>query len=113
MGLHDPSNRLGDLCRLHEDDPDEPTVDLESLRACAQFFVSYSSLTVPEIGLTPDGLLLVEWASEQRGAAVMVFRPSGLVKFAVVSKIHGHPRRVNGESTIEKALESIRQVVRL
>ncbi len=113
IGLHDTSNRLRDLCNLHKDDPDEPEVVLESLRSCAQFFVSYSSLKVPQIGLTPDGLLLVEWASEQRGAAVMVFRPSGLVQFAAMSKIQGDSRRVHDQSTVGEALDSIRKFVRL
>lgn len=112
-GLHGRSNRLRDLCYLHEDDPDEPTVIIESLRACAQFFLNYSSLNVPEIGLTPDGLLLIEWASEELGVAAMVFRPSGRVQFAAVSTTQGPPRRVHGELTVEEALTSVRQVVPL
>lgn len=109
--LHGTSDRLRELCHLHEEDPDEPVVVLESLWSCAQFFLRYPSLDEPQIGLTPDGLLLIEWTSKRRGAAAIVFRRSGLVQFAAVSKMQGHPNRFHGESTIEKALESIRRIV--
>ena len=106
--LHGPSDRLRELCHLHKENPDEPVVVLESLWACAQFFLRYPSLNAPEIGLTPGGLLLLEWASKRCGCAAIVFRRSGLVQFAEVSRMQGHSSRVHGESTVEHAVASIR-----
>ena len=71
---------------LHEitqdDDPEDPAMQLISLREFAQFFTSDGlALPKPEIGIDPDGLLQAEWYSN-KGSALMAFSPNGIVHFA-------------------------------
>ena len=85
FGLDVIANRLVYLCSLAEDDPDEPRIEIESLRAMALFIMSERHLLDPRIGVTPDGLLQIEWRIPDNGILAMVFLSSGLIQFAAVS----------------------------
>ena len=85
FGLDVVADRLVYLCSLADDDPDEPRVEIESLRAMALFIMSERHLLDPRIGITPDGLIQIEWRIPDNGVLAMVFLPSGLIRFAAVS----------------------------
>ena len=85
FGLDVVANRLVYLCSLADDDPDEPRIEIESLRAMALFIMSERHLLDPRIGVTPDGLIQIEWRIPDNGVLAMVFLPSGLIRFAAVS----------------------------
>ena len=93
--------------------PDERAIALASLRELALFFLSKHRLVEPEIGLSPDGLLLAEWASAERGVLAMKFLPDGIVQFAGVSAAGGAgPRlRVHGELPKDRALDAVQAFV--
>ena len=85
FGLDVVANRLVYLCSLADDDPDEPRIEIESLRAMALFIMSERHLLDPRIGVTPDGLIQIEWRVPDNGVLAMVFLTSGLIQFAAVS----------------------------
>ncbi len=85
FGLDVIANRLVYLCSLAEDDPDEPRIEIESLRAMALFIMSERHLLDPRIGVTPDRLIQIEWRIPDNGVLAMVVLPSGLIQFAAVS----------------------------
>ena len=85
FGLDVVANRLVYLCSLAGNDPDEPRIEIESLRAMALFIMSERHLLDPRIGVTPDGLIQIEWRVPDNGVLAMVFLPSGLIRFAAVS----------------------------
>ena len=85
FGLDVAANRLVYLCSLADDDPDEPRIEIESLRAMALFIMSERHLLDPRIGVTPDGLIQIEWRIPDNGVLAMVFLSSGLIRFAAVS----------------------------
>lgn len=104
------ANRLGYLYHLGEDDPDEPSMALASLRRLALFFVSEPELAHPEIGLSPDGLLQAQWRVEDGGVLAMKFLPVDLIRFAAVSCVpsYGQRRRVEGTLMKDDVLAAVR-----
>ena len=85
FGLNAIADRLGYLRSLSNDDPDEPPVEIESLRAMAFFLMSERQLPDPQIGVSSDGLAQIEWQLPAGGILAMVFLSSGLIRFAAVS----------------------------
>ncbi|MXW82782.1 MAG: hypothetical protein F4246_08980 [Rhodothermaceae bacterium] len=79
---------------LHEsaqdDDPDDPDMDLLSLRKLALFFTDVEiSLPDPGIVISHDGFLQAEWYSSN-AAALMHFLPDGNIEFAATLTTDGH-----------------------
>ena len=96
-------------------DPDEPQIVLSSLRELALFLLSESRLADPEIGVSPNGLLLAEWATAERGVLAMEFRSGGIIRFAAVSAAAstGTRLRVHGELPKDRAMNAVRDFVPL
>ncbi len=90
--------------------PDDPPIVLSSLRELALFLLSQRRLVDPQIGLSPNGLLLAEWASAARGVLAMKFLPDGIIQFAGVSPVGSaaHRLRVHGELPKDRALDAVR-----
>ena len=113
-GCRAAADRIRDLNEMTRDAaPDEPALVLASLRELALFLLSQRRLVDPEIGLSPDGLLLAEWASVERGVLAMKFLPDGIIQFAGVSAVGGAgPRlRVHGGLPKDSALDAVRAFV--
>lgn len=111
FGLDALSDRLDYLQRLVEDDPDEPSMVLESLRALVHFLIDEQQLPAPQIGVSPDGLSQIEWRIPTNGILAMEFLPSGLIRFAAISA----PARpgveresVNGTLSKDATLDAVR-----
>ena len=86
FGLETVSDRLGYLRSLVDDDPDEPQMELESLRAMALFIMSERQLPLPRIAVSPDGLIQIEWRPEDRGILAMKFLLDGKIRFAGIGE---------------------------
>ena len=113
-GCRAAADRIRDINEMTRDDaPDEPAIVLASLRELALFLLSQRRLADPEIGLSPDGLLLAEWTSAERGVLAMKFLPDGIIQFAGVSAAGGvGPRlRVHGGLPKDRALDAVRAFV--
>ena len=113
-GCRAAADRIRNLYEMTRDAaPDEPAIVLASLRELALFLLSQRRLVEPEIGLSPDGLLLAEWVSAERGVLAMKFLPDGIIQFAGVSAAGGAgPRlRVNGGLPKDRALDAVRAFV--
>lgn len=104
------ADRLLYLQQLVEDDPDEPSIEIESLRVLAHFLMSERQLPEPQIGVTPDGFIQIEWPVVTNGILAMEFLPSGLIRFAAISSPTqpGVERlRVNGTLPKDEALAAV------
>ena len=84
-GLDEVADRVEYLRSLADDDPDETPVEIESLRAMALFLMGQRQLLEPRIGVTPDGLIQVEWRLPSNGILAMDFLTSGLIRYAAIS----------------------------
>ena len=110
-GLDAVSKRLSYLYELVEDDQDEPSINLDSLRELALFFLRERQLENPQIGVNPDGLAQAEWPVGEKGVLAMVFLASGLIRFAAISapaQPGVESKRVSGTLSRSETLSAIR-----
>ena len=112
------ADRLRYLRQLATDDPEEPALQVDSLRELARFLLSERWMPSAQIGVSPDGLAHAEWRipgdagdKESNGILAMEFLGSGFVRFAAVSprstQEGSQRKRVSG--TLPKA-EAVRAV---
>ena len=110
FGLDAIADRLSYLRSLADDDPDEVPVEVESLRAMALFIMRQRWLPDPRIGVTPGGLIQIEWQVPPNGILAMEFLSSGLIRFAAISASvqYGENRlSVNGTLPTEGTLRAV------
>ena len=110
QGLDAVADRVSYLQHVVADDPDEPPIELESLRYLAQFLIRESELTLPRIGVSPDGILQIEWLLVDDGIVAMWFLVDGNIEFAAVAgKIQtGNQReRVSGILRKDKIMQAL------
>ena len=108
FGLDRVAARVDYLHQLQEEDPDEPLMLLDSLRAMALFLVSEQQLVSPQIGIDGDGLAQVEWRLPGDGVLAMEFLPTRRIRFAAVSPDIG---RVSGTLTKSQAMDAVRPFI--
>ena len=84
MGLEQVASRLTSLKKMADEDTNEPSMQLKSLQNLAQFLISERWLKQPRIGLSPDGLLQIEWLLNEGGLLAIWFLVDGRVQFAAV-----------------------------
>ena len=115
-GLSAVAERLSYLHGL-TDNPDEPPMNVDSVRELAAFLLSERWLPHPQIGVNPDGLVQAEWrlsgAPEDQGVGgilVLEFLRSGLIRFAglsVPSSAEATGLRRSGTMSKAKTLEAV------
>lgn len=96
-----------------DDDPEDPSMTLSSLRQLALFFASdRPSIGDPEIGISPDGCLQAEWLMSMGGLA-MKFLSTELIQFAAISKsiVDGNRLSVYGTLPKYQALQALRPFI--
>ena len=110
-GLDSIAARICYLQGLPDEDPDEPPLQFDSLRALATFLLGEQQLGSPQIGVNPDGLAQAEWRVDERGILAMEFLPSGLIRFAAVSAPAGsgvERTRVSGTLPKSETMDAVR-----
>ena len=110
------ADRVAGLSRLHEIDPDEPQLDVASLKEMAAALVRNPKLRVPQLTLSESGFLHAEWRTVDGGSFAMTFLPSGRVEFGAISApavggadvlriggLHFGGRRLEGHAVVHRA----------
>ena len=96
---------------IQEDAPDDPAMQLTSLRELAKFFMGDgSSLPNPAIGISPNGLLQAEWHFI-KASVLMKFLPDGNVRYAATLGRRNGELPIQGEDTKEGALATIQPYI--
>ena len=78
------TKRVTYLDGLAGDDPDEPSINLESLQRFAAFIMARRHLPYPRIGLTHEGFVEVAWDTSDGDMLSMYFLPMGDIRFATI-----------------------------
>ena len=84
-GFDKAASRLNYLQLAVADDPDEAPIELESLRQLARFLIAEQRLPHPRIAVSPDGLMQIEWHTEDSGIIAVKFLLDGKVQFAGIA----------------------------
>lgn len=109
FGLVEVAERLAYLRSLEDDlAEDEEPMQMESLRALALLLIEHPELPKPGIGVCDDGWVQIEWNIVPEGLLAMVFRPPGLVDFAVAGGLPDPMSdRASGSGTRDEALAAL------
>ncbi len=113
-GLEESADRLGYLQRLADEDPNEESIAIASLRHLTSFLMDERNLGQPEIGVSPHGVALAQWHVVGNGVLAMEFLGSGLIRFAGTSgpgSQDGESLRVSGTLPRTKALQAIHSLL--
>ena len=110
-GIVRAARRIVALSELHERDPDEPEVDLESLRRLATTMVANPAWGEPRLTLNDKGYMHAEWSTVENGRIAMTFLPSEMVDFAAISapvKSGAEILRIGGRHIGAEAINAVR-----
>ena len=83
-GLGGVARRIRQLDNLIQNDPAEKPIDIKSLQKFTQFLLKNRDMSSPAISTSMDGFIHAEWQLGRKDIAVMIFLPSGLVRFTIV-----------------------------
>ena len=98
------ASRIDYLNSLDDDDPDEAPIQVDSLRHLALFLIEERSLQEPRIGVSPDGLMQIEWRLEYDGILAMQFLGAGQIQFAAIAgNVSKDMTRERLNGTLQKA----------
>ena len=110
-GFRQIADRLRYLQHLAKNDPEEPSMLIDSMKALVGFLTTERSLPDPEIGISPNGLAQIEWRIPPNGILAMEFLPTSLIRFAAISastQQSDERSRVNGTLPKSGVLDAIR-----
>ena len=78
------TNRISYLESLAVEDPNEPSINMESLQRFKAFIGARPQMPCPRIGLTHEGFIEIAWDTSAQDLISMYFLPNGDVRFAVI-----------------------------
>ena len=109
-GLTRSARRLTDLAALGGEDPDEPEIDLDSLRRAVVTLLEHLHWGEPSITLRGAGLVSMEWQTRGGGTVSMSFLPRGRVSYSALSAPATTPDFLNigGRHLQEEAIGNLR-----
>ena len=110
FGLRGIADRVLDLIAIENQDPEEPTMDVTSLRNMALFLMGERHIPNPQIAVCPSGLVLCEWELPHNGILAIEFLSSDLIRFAAISgstEDGGVRKRVNGTLPKKDAMAAL------
>ena len=103
-GMASVANRIAYLSRAAAEDPDDDPIDPDSLRRLTRFLIEERQLPRPRIGVSPGGIMQIEWRIAGGGILAMEFPPDGRIGFAAVS---GN-ERVSGTLGKDAAMQAVK-----
>ena len=111
LGLDRIADRLDYLIELEAEEPDEPPMDIDSLRAAVEFLLRDPQMPRPGIGVGYEGEVGYDWRLQPEGIVWLVFPALGQVQYAIIAPDQASPdnhTRLSGTSDQEAMLEIIR-----
>ena len=109
-GNESVADEIERLLALADDDPDEPEMQLESLRELALFLLHDNWLPSPVVGVSHEGLLTAEWRIVPSGGLIMTFVPPGRIQFAGVADVGGSGTGFRSEHGIGPQSEALGKI---
>ena len=106
-GMDSVANRIAHLSRAAAEDPDDDPIDPESLRRLTQFLLEERRLPRPRIGVSPGGVMQIEWRIAGGGILALEFPPDGRTGFAGVSG----SERVSGALRKDAAMRAVKPFI--
>ena len=112
--LHPLADRIVVLDKFCEEDPTEPSIEVDSLRYLALFMVTELRFPKPRVAVSPDGLMQIEWRIPEDGIVAVKFLNNGQLQFAAISGSKDsrfERQHISGTHWKKHALNAIRSFI--
>ena len=106
------SVKLNILKDLVNEDPDEDSISIDSMRNFISFLQNTTNLKCPNVALTPSNEIRAHWRKEPNRLFAVVFLATGEVQFVIFAPNSKDPEmidRISGLSSVQLLLATIKQ----
>lgn len=86
--------------------PEDWEFSIQSLRGFLTFISDHPYLKYPDVCLSPDGLIMVQWRESENRDAILEFQDENEVQFVLFAPSEVGVSRIRGTSTSDEALKT-------
>ena len=107
---HELAVKLSFLNEVVNEDPDEDSISIDSMRNFISFLQNTTSLKCPNVALTPSNEIHAQWRTAPNRHFAAVFLPTGETRFVIFTPNSKDPEmtdRISGLTSADSLLETI------
>ena len=107
---HDLAIKLNFLNEVVNEDPDEDSISIDSMRNFISFLQNTTNLKCPNLALTPSNEIHAQWRTAPNRHFAAVFLPTGETRFVIFTPNSKDPEmtdRISGLTSADSLLETI------
>jgi len=108
---HELAVKLSFLNEVVNEDPDEDSISIDSMRNFISFLQNTTSLKCPNVALTPSNEIHAQWRRAPNRHFTAVFLPTGETRFVIFTPNSKDPEmtdRISGLTSVSALLETIK-----
>jgi hypothetical protein len=102
--------KLNFLNEVINEDPDEDSISIDSMRNFIRFLQNTTNLKCPNVALTPSNEIHAQWRTAPNRHFAAVFLPTGETRFVIFTPNSKDPEmtdRISGLTSVDSLLETI------
>lgn len=103
--------KLNFLNEVVDEDPDEDSISIDSMRNFISFLQNTTNLKCPNVALTPSNEIHAQWRTAPNRHFAAVFSQTGETRFVIFSPNSKDPEmidRISGLTSVDSLLETIK-----
>ena len=107
---HELAVKLNFLKEVVNEDPDEDSISIDSMRNFISFLQNTTNLKCPNVALTPSNEIHAQWRTAPNRHFAAVFLPTGETRFVIFTPNSKDPEmidRISGLTSVDSLLETI------
>jgi hypothetical protein len=108
---HELAIKLNFLSEVVNEDSDEDSISIDSMRNFISFLQNTTNLKCPNVALTPSNEIHAQWRTAPNRHFAAVFLPTGETRFVIFAPNSKDPEmidRISGLTSVASLLETIR-----
>ncbi len=102
--------KLNFLNEVVNEDPDEDSISIDSMRSFISFLQNTTNLKCPNVALTPSNEIHAQWRTAPNRHFAAVFLPTGETRFVIFTPNSKDPEmtdRISGLTSVDSLLETV------
>ena len=107
---HELVNKLNFLDKVVNEDPDEDSISIDSMRNFISFLQNTTNFKCPNVALTPSNEIHAQWRTAPNRHFAAVFLPTGETRFVIFTPNTKNPEmtdKISGITSVDSLLETI------
>ena len=107
---HELAVKLNSLNEVVNEDPEEGSISIDSMRNFISFLQNTTNLKCPNVALTPSNEIHAQWRTAPNRHFAVVFLPTGETRFVIFTPNSKDPEmtdRISGLTSVDSLLETM------